>query len=268
LKNVYNRIIFVLYNGKIERAIMFNYTDASVYTKRSSYDEGLRSYMIKVYGYMSLALIITFVVGAICLMFEPITRILYNIDSNGHITGITGIGMVLSFAPLAVVYFFSASLNNVKADLGKTQMWFWIYAALMGVSLSYVGLVYTGHSITRVFLITSSVFATMSLYGYTTKKDLTSIGSFLFMGLIGLIISSIVNIFLGSSALDFAISFIGVGIFMGMTAWDTQKIKSLYYAVGGGELGKKMAVAGALNLYMDFINLFLYMLKFLGGKRD
>ena len=137
----------------------------------------------------------------------------------------------------------------------------------MGVSLSYLGLIYTGQSLARTFFICSSVFGVMSLYGYSTKKDLTSMGSFLVMGLIGLIVVSLINIFLQSAAVEFATSLIGVAIFMGLIAWDTQKLKTMYYNSGGGEMGQKMAIMGAFSLYLDFINLFLYLLRFFGDRR-
>ncbi len=138
----------------------------------------------------------------------------------------------------------------------------------MGMSLSHLGIMYTGESIARTFFICASVFGGMSIYGYSTQKDLTSMGSFLIMGVMGLIAASVINIFLQSSAINFATSLIGVAVFMGLIAWDTQKLKNIYYSTGGGELGQKMSIVGALSLYMDFINLFLYMIRFFGNRRD
>ena len=153
-------------------------------------------------------------------------------------------------------------------SIERAQMTFWGFAALMGASLSWIFAVYTGVSIARVFFITAAVFGSMSLYGYTTKRDLTSMGSFMIMGLIGIIIASLVNLFLQSSALHFAISILGVIIFVGLTAYDTQRIKSIYYQVAGsGELAVKFSILGALSLYMDFINLFLQMLQFFGERK-
>jgi FtsH-binding integral membrane protein len=153
-------------------------------------------------------------------------------------------------------------------DVSKSKILLWVYAVLTGMSLSMLGFVYSGASIARTFLITSSVFGAMSIYGYTTKKDLTSFGSFLFMGMIGLLIASLVNIFIQSSALYFSTSIIGVLIFTGLIAWNVQRIKSMYFIGGGGEMGKRLAIVGAFSLYLDFINLFLYMLRFLGTRKE
>jgi FtsH-binding integral membrane protein len=155
-----------------------------------------------------------------------------------------------------------------KMSLETTKVLFWLYAGLTGAALASLGLIYTGESIARTFFICASVFGGMSLYGYTTHRDLTSMGSFLIMGLLGLIVASLVNIFLQSSAIYFATSLIGVAIFMGLIAWDTQKIKSMYFAYGGGELGQKMSIMAAFTLYLDFINLFLYLLRFFGNRKN
>jgi FtsH-binding integral membrane protein len=152
-------------------------------------------------------------------------------------------------------------------SVGAAQISFWAFAAVMGLSLSSIFLVYTGQSIVTTFFVSSATFLGMALYGYTTKRDLTGWGSFLFMGLIGLIIASIVNLFVTSTALQFAISAIGVLIFTGLTAYDTQKIKEMYYAGDDAETGGKKAIMGALSLYLDFINLFLYLLRFIGDRR-
>ena len=154
-----------------------------------------------------------------------------------------------------------------KMSVSKAQTTFWIFSALMGLSLSSIFLVYTGTSITRVFFITASTFGAMSLYGYTTKRDLTKLGGFLFMGLIGIIIASVVNIFVGSTALQFAISVIGVLVFVGLTAYDTQNIKNMYYGGDSEEIGSKKALMGALKLYLDFINLFILLLQLFGQRR-
>lgn len=169
-------------------------------------------------------------------------------------------------APIGIALYFFMGFGKMSLDTAKVL--FWIYAALTGMSLSSLGLVYTGESIARTFFICAAVFGGMSLYGYTTNRDLTSMGSFLIMGVFGLVIVSLVNIFLKSSAISFATSIIGVGIFMGLTAWDTQKIKSMYFMYGGGEAGQKMSIMGAFTLYLDFINLFLYLLRFFGNRRN
>jgi len=173
---------------------------------------------------------------------------------------------LVMLAPLGMVMFLSFRIE--KMSLVTAQTTYWIYAALMGLSLAGIFMMYTGQSIARVFFISAGTFGAMSLYGYTTKSDLTRWGSFLFMGLIGVIIASVVNIFLKSSAVQFAVSVIGVLVFVGLTAYDTQKIKELYvYAEAGDTQGKKV-VMGALRLYLDFINLFLMLLRLFGGRRN
>lgn len=178
----------------------------------------------------------------------------------------TGLRFIVMLAPIGIVLYLSARMHKMSAS--QAQGWFWGYAALMGLSLSYIFLAYTGASIARVFFISAGSFAGLSLYGYTTKRDLSGMGSFLTMGLIGLILASVVNIFLASSGLHFAISAIGVLIFAGLTAYDTQNIKESYYVFGGqGEAGQKMAIMGALRLYLDFINLMIMLLQFMGDRR-
>jgi hypothetical protein len=169
-------------------------------------------------------------------------------------------------APLGLVFWLSAGIDRMSA--GTAQLLFWVYAGLMGLSLAGIFLVYTGASIARVFFITGGTFAAMSLYGYTTKRDLTQFGSFLMMGLIGIIIASLVNIFIASSALQFAISVIGVLVFVGLTAWDTQQIKEMYVASDDGQLAGKKSIMGALRLYLDFLNLFLMLMQLFGQRRD
>jgi FtsH-binding integral membrane protein len=172
----------------------------------------------------------------------------------------------MMFAPLGVALLFGFKAATMDVEKSKTLLW--VYSALNGVSLSTLAFIYTGDSIIRTFFITSSVFAAMSLYGYTTKKDLTSVGSFLIMGLFGLIIASLANLFFQSAAVHFATSLLGVFIFMGLIAWDTQKLKAIYFSVGGGEMGQRMSVVGAFNLYLDFINMFIYLLRFFGERRN
>jgi hypothetical protein len=222
----------------------------------TTYDSALRSYMVKVYNFMAIALGISGVVAFLTASSPALMQALFG----------TPMAWVVMLAPLFFVFFFSYKLGSISAEKAKTYLW--IYSALMGLSLATIFAVYTATSISRVFFITASVFGLMALYGYTTKRDLTGIGSFLIMGLIGLIIASLVNIFLKSSAFDFAISIIGVFIFIGLTAFDTQRIKqSYYYFAGNNEMVDKMAVLGSLNLYMDFINLFLMMLRFFGDRK-
>jgi FtsH-binding integral membrane protein len=170
------------------------------------------------------------------------------------------------FAPLAIVFMLSFGINRISA--GTAQALFWVYAALVGVQFSSLFLVYTGASVAQAFFATAAAFLGLSLYGYTTKRDLSGFGTFLIMGVVGIFVALLINIFLRSPALDLAISAIGVLIFAGLTAYDTQKIKSIYFAVAGhGEAMSKTAVMGALNLYLDFINMFLFLLRFMGNRR-
>ena len=243
---------------------MIDYTKSFVKDK-GSFDEGLRNYMLKIYNFMAMGLVVTGVFAFSTLNFPPLAGLMFNIGPNGEFISTSGLGMLISFAPLGIAIYFFMGLGRMSVSTAQTL--FWVYAAVMGMSLSYLGLVYNGQSLARTFFICASVFGAMSLYGYTTKTDLTSMGSFLVMGLIGIIVVSLVNIFLRSPAIDFATSFIGIAIFMGLTAWDTQKLKTIYYNSGGGEMGQKMAVMGAFTLYLDFINLFLYMLRFFGDRK-
>ena len=224
--------------------------------------------MLKVYNYMASGILIT---GIISLLFFKLS---VNTDASGAIVSLTSIGNTLFFsgfkwivmlAPLGVVFYMSFGINKMSAS--KAQITFWIFAALMGLSLSSIFLLYTGTSITRVFLITSATFGAMSIYGYTTKRDLTKFGSFLMMGLIGIILASLVNIFMKSTMMHFVISILGVLIFVGLTAYDTQKIKNMYQSSDTGELIGKKAVMGALTLYLDFINLFIMLLRLFGQRR-
>ena len=231
-------------------------------------DQGLRSYMLKVYNYMASGVMLT---GVVALMLFKMAVVS---GPNGEILGLTSLGnslynsglaWVVMLAPLGVVFYMSFGINKMSSS--KAQTTFWIFASLMGLSLSSILLVYTGLSVTRVFFISSATFGAMSIYGYTTKRDLTKLGSFLFMCLIGIIIASLVNIFLKSSMMYFVISILGVLIFVGLTAYDTQKIKNMYAASDSGELMGKKAVMGALTLYLDFINLFIMLLRLFGQRR-
>lgn len=223
----------------------------------SGLDLGLRSYMLKVYNFMALALVLTGVVALVAASSPQLMMTLFT----------TPLKWVVIFAPLAVVLLLSFRIDSLSYS--SAQAIFWLYAGLVGLSLSTIFIIYTGESITRVFFITAATFGSMSLYGYTTKRDLTGFGSFLFMGLIGIVIASIVNIFMQSSALQFAISAIGVLVFTGLTAYDTQAIKDRYYSCrsdGEEQLGK-VALMGALSLYLDFINLFISLLRLFGDRR-
>jgi hypothetical protein len=231
-------------------------------------DEGLRAYMLKVYNYMASGILITGFISLILFKLSVITT------ADGSIAGLTSLGnalynsalmWVVMLAPLGVVFYMSFGIRKMSA--AKAQGTFWVFAALMGASLSSIFLIYTGASITRVFFITSGTFGAMSIYGYTTKKDLTKLGSFLMMGLFGIIIASIVNIFMKSTMMYYVISIIGVLVFVGLTAYDTQKIKNMYLVSDSGEIMGKKAVMGALTLYLDFINLFIMLLRLFGQRR-
>ena len=228
-------------------------------------DQGLRSYMLKVYNYMAAGLGITGVAAVVTYLAA--------VDTSGGAVQLTALGQllfasplmwVIVLAPVALVFFLSFRIQNMSVAAAQTT--FWVYAALVGVSFASLGLVYTHGSIARVFLITAATFAGMSLYGYTTKRDLTGMGSFLFMGLIGIIIASLVNIFLASSAMSWIISVLGVVIFTGLTAYDTQKIKEMYFEADEVAVMGRKAIMGALRLYLDFINLFLMLLRLFGNR--
>jgi FtsH-binding integral membrane protein len=218
-------------------------------------DAGLRSYMLRVYNYMAGGLAITGLVawfsqGLVLQLAQQHSPLMY----------------VLIFAPFAFVLALSFGIQRMS--LGVAQATFWGYAAIMGLSMSTIFLVYTGASIAEVFFITAATFLAMSLYGYTTKRDLAGVGSFLFMGLIGIVIASVVNIFVGSAALQFAISVIGVLVFTGLTAWDTQQIKEMYLQSDSTAVAGKKALMGALRLYLDFINLFIMLMQLMGNRRN
>lgn len=240
----------------------------------SQIDAGLRAHMNKVYGTMSVGLLITALAAwAIANLAVTATPTEYMIGEGKFLTGVgqalylSPLKWVVMFAPLGLVFMFGAAVNRLSA--AGAQTFFYFYAAIMGLSISSIFLVFTGISITQTFLVTAIAFAGLSLYGYATKRDLSAMGAFLMMGLIGLIVAMVVNIFLGSSVLHFAISAIGVLIFAGLTAWDTQKIKTDYIAHAHAmddEWLAKSAIMGALNLYLDFINLFMFLLQFLGNR--
>ncbi len=233
----------------------------------AGYDAGLRSYMLRIYNYMASGLALTGIVALIASQSEAFITALYSVDpATGALTGMNPLGWLVAFAPLGAVLFLSFRIH--KMSFQGAQIAFWGFAMLMGLSLSHIFLVYTGQSIARTFFITAGMFGGMSLYGYTTKRDLTGMGSFLIMGVWGLILASIVNIFLQSSGLAFVISILGVLIFAGLTAYDTQKLKRLYYQVSShGEALAKASIMGALNLYLDFINMFIFLLQFFGDRR-
>lgn len=218
-----------------------------------AYSEGLRTYMLSVYNYMAMGLGLT---GGVALLV---------VSSPTLLNAIMPMMLLFILAPIGLVFFLSFRINTIQYS--TAQMLFWLYAAMNGVAFSVIFLAYTYESIARVFFITAGMFAAMSLYGYTTKRDLTAMGSFLFMGLIGIILASVVNMFLASSMLQFMVSVAGVLIFTGLTAYDTQSIKEGYVEGSAADVAGKRAIFGALRLYLDFINLFLMLLRLVGDRR-
>jgi FtsH-binding integral membrane protein len=247
---------------------------ATISRGNAAIDQGLRSYMLSVYNYMAGGLAITglvaYVVSQLAVAGSPDAAAA--VMRNG--VALTDIGValygsalkwVVMLAPLGLVFYLSARIS--KMSVSAAQISFWIFAGLMGLSLSSIFLIYTANSITQTFFVTAIAFGGLSLYGYTTKRDLTAMGSFLIMGVIGLIVASLVNIFLQSSALQFAVSVLGVLIFAGLTAYDTQRIKEMYYVGDAMAVAAKKAIMGALSLYLDFVNMFMFLLQFMGNRR-
>lgn len=226
-------------------------------------NEGLRQYMLKVYNFMAAGLCLT-AITAYLVANTPMLKLFFVMTPTGQF-GLSALGWVALIAPLIMVFAFNWVL--IRGNSSQVQTLFWCYAAVMGISLTPILLAYTGTSIARVFLITAGTFGAMSLYGYTTKRDLSGMGSFMIMGLFGIIIAMIVNIFLKSSGLDYALSLLAIVIFIGLTAYDTQKIRNIYMDGDSSDVATKKAVSGALSLYMDFINMFLYLMRFLGDRR-
>lgn len=224
-------------------------------------DAGLRSYMLAIYNYMASGVLLS---GVVALLVAS------NMAARSVFFGTAGaptlLGWVAVFGPLVLVFVLGFGINRLSESSVKTL--FWVYAALMGVSLSTVLLAYTGVSVARTFFVSAAAFAALSLWGYTTKKDLSGFGTFLIMALVGLLIAMLVNMFLRSSTMDLIVSAIGVLLFAGLTAYDTQRLKSLYFELGPDVSRGKVVVMGALTLYLDFINLFLFLLRFMGDRRQ
>ena len=240
-------------NGRV--AAPAGRTDADI-------DQGLRSYMLRVYNYMAIALALTGIaaLGTFNLAVQD-----GQLTQLGVAIYASPLKWVVMLAPLAMVFFLSFRINSMS--VGAAQISFWLYSALVGISLSTIFLVYTATSITQTFFITAAAFGALSLYGYTTKRDLTAMGAFMIMGVFGLIIASLANLFFQSSAMQFAISVIGVLVFAGLTAFDTQKIKNMYDHVAHDEtMMGRTAIMGALSLYLDFLNMFMFLLQFLGNR--
>jgi FtsH-binding integral membrane protein len=235
---------------------------------RALIDAGLRAHMVRVYNYMAIGVALTGLVAWLTFQAAVVT------GPAGAIVGFTPFGQavmqsplmwVLMLAPLGLVFFLSFRIDRLSVETAR--LLFFVYAALLGLSLSTIFVAFTATSITRVFFISAASFGALSLYGYTTQRDLSAFGSFLIMGLFGIIIASLVNIFLASSALQFVISVVGVLVFAGLTAWDTQKIKEMYSSADPEAVSGRKAVMGALSLYLDFINLFMMLLRLFGDRR-
>jgi FtsH-binding integral membrane protein len=225
----------------------------------AAYDAGLRSYMLSVYNYMSSGVLLT---GIVALMFSMggVNSPAAQLFMHGGI-----LKWVVMLAPLGIVFFLGFRVHSMSETTAKAL--YWAFAIVMGLSMSTIFLVYTGASIAQTFFATAAAFAGLSLYGYTTKKDLSGFGTFLIMGVVGLFIAMLINLFLQSSVMSLVISAIGVLLFAGLTAYDTQKIKSMYFAVQGSDFIGKSAIMGALTLYLDFINMFTFLLQFMGDRR-
>jgi uncharacterized protein len=241
-----------------------------VISDQATYDAGLRAHMIRVYNYMASGLALSGIVAFLIYNYEPVRNVFFQMGMTrgGNIipVGLNAMGWVAVIAPFGLLLLMG--FRAAQMSLGAVQGVYWAVTGLMGVSLSLVLFQYTGASVARTFFITAASFGALSLYGYTTKRDLTAMGKFLFMGLIGIVLASLVNIFLGSSGLSFIISIVGVLVFSGLIAYDTQKIKEQYDDAYGTEAAEKLAVFGALSLYLDFVNLFQFLMSFLGQNRD
>lgn len=237
-----------------------NFTRYNAGVASPTYDVGLRAYMQQVFNLMALALVVT----GLTASYATTDAFMSMIVSE---KALTPFGWLIQLSPLFIIMFMSFKMNAMSANSAK--MTFWAYSVAMGLSMGLLFHQYTGESIARTFFVAASLFGTMSIYGYTTKKDLTGFGSFLMMGLMGILIASIVNIFMHSSAINFTVSILGVLIFTGLTAYDVQKIKNIYFMASrmDKETATKVAIQGALTLYLDFINLFIMLLRFMGNSR-
>ena len=230
-------------------------------------DAGLRSFMIGVYNKVALGLVVSAALAYLTSSVAPIRDLMFVVGGDGRLAGMTPLGWIVAFAPLGILLVSGFAMKNPSS--GAAGGLYWTIVALIGASLGVVGLMYTGASIASMFLITAAGFGALSLFGYTTKKDLSGFGSFLIVGVVGLIIASLVNLFLRSEAVQFAVSVIGVFVFAGLIAYDTQRLKLTYYELGSNEAARGVATSyGALSLYINFINLFQFLLSLFGQRRD
>jgi uncharacterized protein len=237
-----------------------------VIADQASFDVGLRAHMIRVYNYMASGLALSGIVAFALFSSPELAGMFFQISPRGAVVGLNGLGWVAILAPLGLLLL--TSFKGASMSVGAVQAVYWAVTALMGVSLSLLLFRYTGASVARTFFVTAASFGALSLYGYTTKRDLTAMGKFLFMGVIGLILASLVNMFFPSGTMSFIISAAGVLIFSGLIAYDTQRIKEQYAEAYGTDVAEKMAIFGALSLYLDFVNLFQFLMSFMGQSRD
>jgi uncharacterized protein len=238
---------------------------AGTVADQATFDVGLRAHMIRVYNYMASGLALSGIVAFALFQVPQLASIFFQVTPNGYVAGLTMLGWVAIFAPLGLLLL--VSFRAAQMSVGSIQAVYWAVTALMGVSLSVLLFTYTGASVARTFFVTAAAFSALSLYGYTTKRDLTAMGKFLFMGVIGLILAGLVNMIWPSGTMSFIISAAGVLIFSGLIAYDTQKIKEQYAAAWGTDTAEKVAIFGALSLYLDFVNLFQFLMMFLGQRR-
>jgi FtsH-binding integral membrane protein len=247
------------FNRGYARSIPADCADMSV-------DAGLRSFMLGVYNKVALGLVLSGALAFVTGQFAPVQQLLYRVTADGRLAGLQPLGYVVAFAPLVVLLFSMAAVRN--ASPRSSGILYWTIVSLIGASLGVLTLIYTGGSIASTFLITATAFGGLSLFGYTTKRDLTGFGSFLMIGLIGIVLASVVNIFLHSGPMQFIISVLGVFIFAGLIAYDTQRLKMTYYQLGGDTSAMGVATSyGALSLYLDFINMFQFLLMLFGNRR-
>ena len=241
-----------------------SFNRAGTVADQAAYDVGLRAHMLRVYNYMASGLALSGIVAYAVFAVPDFAKLFFQIE-GGIVVGMNILGWIAIFAPLGLLLLVSARAATMS--VGAVQAVYWAVTALMGVSLSLVLFRYTGASVFRTFFITAAAFGTLSLFGYTTKRDLSAVGKFLFMGLIGLILASLVNMFWPSGTMTFIISVAGVLIFSGLIAYDTQRIKAQYAEAWGSDTAEKVAIFGALSLYLDFVNLFQFLMMFLGQRR-
>jgi len=243
---------------------MLDFTKSYEASYSKTYDQGFRNYMLMIYSYIAIGLAITGLSGFLAIN-TPLSHLFYEISESGRFIGIRPITGFISFAPLFIGLYFFWGFSRMSIETAK--IWFWAYAFCMGISASNLGLIYTGQSIVKTFFITSASFAGISIYGYTTKRDLSSYSGLLMAGIVSLLCASLLNFLLRSSGLQFAISLMGVLVFMGMIAWDTQKIKHIYFSAPLG-IANRYAIVAAFNLYLNFVNLFFYLIRFTGEDRN